>query len=151
MTDSLVKLLSTFFYIGRFPWAPGTAGSAAGLLIFLGTAHAPSLRAALFCAIAVCGFLVSGRAEKIFKKKDPKEVVIDEVAGIFLVFFALPVSVKTILVGFLVYRILDVVKPPPARRLEKMGGGFGIMADDILCALYAHLALRFSIVSGVLR
>lgn len=151
MRDSLVALFSTFFYVGRFPWAPGTAGSAAGLLIFLGTAQAPSFRAALFFVIAVCGFLVSGRAERIFKKKDPKEVVIDEVAGVFLVFFALPVSVKTVVAGFVLYRALDVLKPPPAKWLEKAGGSLGIMADDILCALYAHLVLRFFIASGVLR
>ena len=137
-----VKLLATFFYLGEIPPAPGTLGSFAGLLLFLSTAHRPWLCVLFFVIVTVLGFFSAGRAEKIFGKKDPRQVVIDEVAGMFLVYFMVPLNGMNLLSGFLLYRALDIIKPFPARRLECLPGSLGIMSDDLLCGLYSNLILQ---------
>ena len=137
-----VKLLATFFYLGEIPLAPGTLGSFGGLLIFLSTAQRPWLCAIFFVIITVLGFFSAGRAEKIFGKKDPRQVVIDEVSGIFLVYFMIPLNGMNLLLGFLLYRVLDIIKPFPARYLERLPGSLGIMSDDLLCGLYSNLILQ---------
>jgi len=135
--------------IGYFPVAPGTAGSAVGIVLVaaLGRAHlAPGWSWALLTAAAVSIFLVgawaAGRAEKFFGRTDPGHVVIDEVAGQVITFLALPeASWKWLLAGFLLFRFFDVVKPFPARRAERLPGGWGIMTDDVLAGLYSLAAL----------
>ena len=77
-----------------------------------------------------------------FAANDPGQVVIDEIAGQFLTLLWLPVSMRMFVAGFLLFRILDILKPFPARRLEALHGGSGIMADDLLVAVYANLILR---------
>jgi len=149
--ERLIKLFSTFFYVGMIPFAPGTMGSFAGLLVFLSVYDSPLVCAALFALIAGLGFLSVGRAEKIFGKKDPREVVIDEVAGIFIVFFMVPVHAPNLLAGFFLYRFLDIFKPFPARRLEGLSGSFGIMSDDLLCGLYANFILQVLLKLNILH
>lgn len=135
--------------IGYFPVAPGTAGSAVGVILVaaLGRA-APAHRwsGVLLAAAAVSIFLVGGwaasRAEKFFGRTDPRQVVIDEVAGQLITFLARPeASWKWLLAGFLLFRFFDVVKPFPARRAERLRGGWGIMTDDVLAGLYSLAAL----------
>lgn len=138
----LDELIATFFYVGKFPFAPGTAGSFAGLLLFLSVLDKPALQVLLFVLLTALGFFSAGRAERIFGKKDPKPVVIDEVAGIFIAFFGIPAHGLVFLSGFLLYRLLDIIKPFPARRLERLEGSAGIMLDDLLCAVYTNLILR---------
>jgi len=135
--------------IGYFPVAPGTAGSAVGIVLVaaLGRAPlAPGWSWALLTAAAVSIFLVgawaAGRAEKFFGRTDPGHVVIDEVAGQVITFLALPeASWKWLLAGFVLFRFFDVVKPFPARRAERLPGGWGIMTDDVLAGLYSLAAL----------
>jgi phosphatidylglycerophosphatase A len=140
--DRWIKLIATFFYFGEFPVAPGTAGSFAGLLLFLAVFPSTILVAATFGVLLALGFFSAGRAEKIFNKKDPRQVVIDEVAGIFLVYFMIPVHALSLGIGFLLYRLLDITKPFPVRRLEHLPGSYGIMCDDLLCGVYANLLLQ---------
>lgn len=139
---SFIKLIVTFFYAGEFPFAPGTVGSFIGLLLFLAVFGHPWLAGVIFAVICVLGFCVSGKAEEIFGKKDPSQVVIDEVAGIYFAFFMIPLDWVVLLVGFVLYRLLDIVKPFGVRRLERLKGGYGIMLDDILCGIYTNLILR---------
>ncbi len=140
--ERLIRLFSTFFYVGMIPFAPGTMGSFAGLLVFLSANDAPLVCAVLFALIVGLGFFSAGRAESVFAKKDPREVVIDEAAGIFIVFFMVPVHALNLLAGFVLYRVLDIFKPFPVRRLEGLRGSFGIMSDDLLCGIYANLILQ---------
>ncbi len=140
--DRLTKLIVSFFYIGEIPLIPGTFGSLAGLLLYVGLSDSPAVAGFLFALIFLLGFFCAGRAEKIYGKKDPKEVVIDEVAGIFVVFFLIPLHAVSLAAGFILYRRFDVIKPYPARRIERYAGGWGIMFDDIVAGLYAHLILR---------
>jgi phosphatidylglycerophosphatase A len=149
--ERLIKLFSTFFYVGMMPFAPGTLGSFAGLLVFLSAKDAPLVCAALFALITGLGFFSAGRAEKIFGKKDPGEVVIDEVAGIFIVFFMVPVNTLNLLAGFVLYRVLDIFKPFPARRLEGLRGSLGIMSDDLVCGLYANIILQVLLKLNILH
>jgi phosphatidylglycerophosphatase A len=74
--------------------------------------------------------------------KDPGLVVADEIAGMMVTMIAIPFTLKTALIGFILFRVMDVVKPPPARQFERFRGGVGIVADDLMAGVYAHLALR---------
>jgi phosphatidylglycerophosphatase A len=141
----LAVFVSTFGYVGYAPLAPGTAGSAAGLAVFgvlrllgLGPIAEVSLIALLFVAGVWSGTL----AERHFGKTDPAPGVIDEVVGMLITLFLLPASPVVLLGGFILFRILDIVKPFPARRVEALPGGLGMMADDAVAGVYAHLLLR---------
>nr|WP_281193494.1 phosphatidylglycerophosphatase A [Magnetospirillum moscoviense] len=137
-------LLSTWMGAGLLPRAPGTWGSAAAIPFAWGLAQwggAP----ALLAATAVCT-LVGWWAASVYVRRtgrdDPKEVVIDEVAGQWLVLAAVPAEPLPYLAGFLLFRLLDIWKPWPASWADRtLGGGLGVMADDILAALYGALVL----------
>jgi phosphatidylglycerophosphatase A len=141
----LALFICTFGYVGYFPVAPGTAGSLAGLAVYglLRAAGATPLAdlaviAVLFAAGAWSGTL----AERHFGGTDPGAGVIDEVVGMLVTLWALPATWSLAVIGFLVFRVLDVVKPWPAGRLETLHGGLGMMSDDVMAAVYANLCLR---------
>lgn len=140
----IAVFLATCAYIGYAPVAPGTFGSAAGLLVYL------ALRAAgvwwaepvAIVAIFVIGCWAGTVAESYFGGEDPGTVVLDEVVGMLITIAFIPVTLTGALVGFLVFRLLDIVKPWPARRFEAMHGGLGIMADDAMAGVYGNLLMR---------
>jgi len=82
------------------------------------------------------------RAERYFGSTDPGPGVIDEVVGMLITLFLLPVSWEVAAAGFLIFRVLDVIKPYPANRFERLHGGMGMMADDVMSAVYANVAVR---------
>jgi phosphatidylglycerophosphatase A len=88
------------------------------------------------------GTWAATRAERYFGGIDPGPVVIDEVLGMLVTLAFIPAGWSAMLTGFVLFRILDVIKPYPANRLEKFHGGFGIMADDAMAGVYANLSLR---------
>ncbi|MFA5287062.1 MAG: phosphatidylglycerophosphatase A [Candidatus Omnitrophota bacterium] len=142
MVKFSVKLLSTFFYIGYLPLIPGTFGSLAGVVLFF-LVKITALNYTLFTlAIIVLGFLVCGQAEKAAQKKDPSCVVIDEVSGMLLSFLFIPYDIKLVIIAFILFRILDMLKPYPAGRLERLKGSVGIMSDDLIAGLYTNLILQ---------
>lgn len=143
MTRAAV-FLATAGYCGYFPIAPGTAGSAAGLVVYLLVwwAGSPFVEAGLIALIFVAGTWAATRAERFFGGIDPGPVVIDEVLGMLITLAFLPVGWTAALAGFVLFRVFDVIKPYPANRLEKFHGGFGIMADDAMAGIYANLSLR---------
>jgi len=144
VTARLGLLIATCGYIGFVPLAPGTVGSAAGVAIFY-LVQATGLmwaQAALIFALFAAGVWASSAAEKALRRTDPGPVVIDEVVGMLITLAWIPVTPLGALVGFLIFRVLDVVKPWPARQFESMHGGLGIMADDAMAAVYGHLLLR---------
>jgi phosphatidylglycerophosphatase A len=148
MSGFLAKLITTFFFVGYLPLIPGTFGSAAALILFLIFKPAPAAQCGFLAAFMFLGFYFSGKAEKLFNKKDPKYIVIDEVAGMFLAFLFVPLDFKLLLIGFLLFRALDTVKPYPADPLQGLKGSAGIMLDDIVAGIYTNLILQ--IVSRVL-
>jgi phosphatidylglycerophosphatase A len=141
--DHLALVLATGLGAGYGPWIPGTFGSIVGLgaawLLALG---GPATTVAGLTAIVALGVWAAGRAEAILGKHDPGPVVVDEIAGQVLALAFVPLTGRAMLVGFLLFRILDIVKPFPARRLESLPGGSGIMADDLAAGLYANLLLQ---------
>lgn len=141
--NRFAELFATFFYIGKISWAPGTAGSFAGFLLYFCLYDHPLVNFSTFILIFFLGLYSSGRVEKITGKKDPREVVIDEVAGIFVVYFFIPFQWFYLLAGFLLYRLLDIIKPFPIRRIERLGGGLEIMLDDLACGIITNLILQF--------
>jgi phosphatidylglycerophosphatase A len=135
-------LIATIFYVGYLPFIPGTFGSLAGLAIFLALNGNVAFQLTALFIILYLGFLSSGKAEEILGKKDPGCVVIDEVAGMLITFLFIPLEIKTILIGFLVFRLMDTVKPFPAYGLQKKHGSIGIMGDDIVAGIYSNLVLQ---------
>ena len=141
--DAGAKLVATGLGSGYSPFAPGTAGSLVGVLLFLPLAGlAWPVQLATTTALTLVGVLAAGRAARLVGRKDPGLVVVDEVAGQWITFLALPFTPVTALAGFLLFRVMDILKPWPARDLERLPGGFGIMADDVAAGIYAQLLLR---------
>lgn len=146
--NSLGVGIATVGGVGWFPIAPGTAGSAVGVVIYLLTRtwSAPA-QVLLLLGITLVGLWAAGVAEVVLKKEDPGPVVIDEVAGQLVTLLLTGVGWKGAIVGFFIFRVLDILKPFPARRLERLHGGLGIMADDLMVGLYGlglmMLLLRF--------
>lgn len=134
----------SFGYIGFFPVAPGTVGSAAGVVVYLAARQlaVPYLDLILIVALAAAGIALTRPCEEDLRCIDPGPIVIDEVMGMLITVFMIPVGWGGLLLGFLLFRAFDVVKPYPARQLERLHGGFGVMADDAMAAVYANLLLR---------
>jgi phosphatidylglycerophosphatase A len=145
-------MIATLFGLGRFPVASGTVGSAATLPAAVGLAMLGPVwfTAATVLVIAVA-IWSAGAAEREFGLKDPHAVVIDEVAGQLVALAFVPLSLAWVAGGFFLFRLFDVVKPFPARQLERLPGGPGIVLDDLAAGLYANLvlqAVRFLLVRG---
>jgi phosphatidylglycerophosphatase A len=134
--------VATVFGVGYAPIAPGTFGSAAGLLLWWLLPASLGIQAAAIVAIFVAGSWGGNVAERHFGRTDPGQVVIDEVMGMLITLFANPVGWVGAVTGFLLFRVFDVIKPYPANRLERLHGGIGVMADDAMAAVYANLVLR---------
>lgn len=136
--------IATCGYLGYVPIAPGTFGSAAGLAVFYAVRSSGSVTVEL-AAIAVLfaiGIWSGTAAEHHFGGIDPGPVVLDEVVGMLITLALLPVNVTGAIVGFLIFRVLDIIKPWPSAQFEKLPGGLGVMADDGMAAVYGNLLMR---------
>jgi phosphatidylglycerophosphatase A len=131
--------------VGYVPIAPGTFGSAAGLVVWALLPATPLAQGSAILLLFVAGSWGGSVAERHFGKTDPGHVVADEVMGMLITLFMNPVGWLGAIVGFFLFRVLDVVKPYPANRLERLHGGIGVMADDAMAAIYANLVLRAGI------
>lgn len=134
--------------IGYVPFAPGTFGSAAGLLVWALLPQSPTVQVGAITVLFIVGAWSGTVAERHFRTTDPAPVVIDEVMGMLVTLVFNPVGVGGAAAGFLLFRLFDVVKPFPANRLERLPGGLGVMADDFMAAIYANLTLRAALVLG---
>jgi phosphatidylglycerophosphatase A len=145
-TDYLALALATFG-VGYLPLMPGTYGSLVGVGIFLGLAQLArgnGLIALVLVSIVVvtfAGIWAASRTEALSGRKDPGKVVVDEVAGQLISLFPLVLfahwSIIAVIISFILFRFFDIVKPYPARRLEALKGGLGIMCDDLIAGVYA--------------
>jgi phosphatidylglycerophosphatase A len=133
---------ATALGVGYVPIAPGTFGSVIGLALWLVLPPSALVQGGTILFLFVVGSMAGNVAEHHFKRTDPRQVVVDEVMGMLLTVFLVPVTLKGAFLGFLTFRAVDVVKPYPADRLERLPGGVGVMADDAMAAVYANLALR---------
>jgi len=141
----LALAIATALGIGYVPVASGTFGSAFGLLLWWPMPHTWTIQAGAIAALFVVGSWSGSVAERHFGVSDPSQVVVDEVMGMLATLFLNPVGWAGAFVGFVLFRIFDVVKPYPANQLERLPGGVGVMADDLMAAIYANLALRICI------
>lgn len=136
------EYIATVCGVGHLTMMPGTWGSLAGLAPAIILHTRPILCFIIFLAFFLIGVISSGKVEEDSNIKDPSFVVIDEFAGILLIFLFIPVTVPIIIVGFVLYRVFDIVKVPPARAFEKIKGGWGIMLDDLASAVYTNITLH---------
>lgn len=142
MKSLFIKLISTFFGTGYLPFIPGTFGSAAGMALYFIIRHNSLLYACVLLVITILGFWTAGKAAKIFNQKDPRCVVIDEAAGMLISLMFIPYDLKWVITGFLVFRLMDTLKPFPAARIERLHGSLGIMGDDIIAGIYTNIVLQ---------
>lgn len=166
------SLAVTTFGVGYIPVAPGTFGSAVGVLIYLAvawveanagiyllengwrgeqiTAWLNAVNLIVFLLFCLLGIWAANRAVRIFKDKDPQKAVVDEVIGQLIVFLFVPfaISWQLVLAGFLLFRLFDIWKPYPIDSLQNLPAGIGVCADDILAGVYggACLALIYAVV-----
>ena len=137
--NSWVKAIASFFYVGYLPKAPGTFGSLAGLwLAWLFN------RELVFILIAfsVIGFAISPAARSAFRQEDPREFVLDEVAGMMLGLLWIPKKPVLFMLGFLFFRIFDIWKPWPICRIQENKNALSIMWDDLAAGFFANLILQ---------
>jgi len=139
---ALALVVATFFGVGYAPVAPGTFGSAAGLVLWWLLPPTAVVHAVAIVALFAVGSWSGNVAEHYYGRTDPGQVVIDEVMGVLITLFMNPVGWRGALGAFLLFRVFDVIKPYPSNRFEKLHGGVGVMADDGMAAIYANLALR---------
>ena len=144
-------LIATFFGVGRLRPGPGTWGSAAAVILWAATCRVvspplqPDVLLALIGLVIAIGIPAATRFARASGSKDPQSVVIDEVAGQWIALLFVPVSWKTLLAGFILFRGFDILKPPPVRQLERLPEGTGIVMDDVAAGLYAMLVMQLAL------
>jgi phosphatidylglycerophosphatase A len=140
--DRVAIAIATAAGAGYSPFAPGTAGSAVAVVLLWLIPFSTAGLVAFFVAVTVIGTWAAHRAEPLLAAgKDPGAIVIDEVAGMTLSVLTLPLTPAVLIAGFFLFRLFDVVKPPPARGSQKLPGGVGVMIDDLIAGLYALIIL----------
>jgi phosphatidylglycerophosphatase A len=142
MSRFFAHVVGTFLGVGHIPVIPATWTSLAVALLFLVVPIDGVLAQLGFVALAlVLGVPAAGALERQYGK-DPKQATIDEVAGMAITLVGVPLTARNVLAAFVLFRIFDVLKPPPARRLESLPGGWGIMADDVAAGIYARIVMQ---------
>jgi phosphatidylglycerophosphatase A len=146
-TREVILFISQGAYAGRFPVAPGTAGTVVGVFLYLGLKGlSPGPYLAVCVLVILAGMWAAGRAEIILGRKDSPSIVIDEIAGFLTAMFMAPPGWFFILAGFLLFRAFDILKPWPLWRLEELHGGPGVMLDDVGAGVYTNIMLQLAAV-----
>ena len=141
--DKIVFLLSTWFGTGLIPPVPGTMGTLGAIpLVFLFSYAGNLLQSLLIILFVGISIWAAERRSQQLNQEDPSQVVIDEVSGFLVTFLFLPLTWKNLIMGFVLFRLFDIFKPFPIRKLERLKGGLGIVMDDLLAGVYANLCLR---------
>jgi len=141
-----IRLFASGFFSGHIPFAPGTMGTIVAIPLYLLLINFVQgwWYAVAVVVLTLAAIWISGLAEKIYARKDPQQVVIDEIAGFMLTMTAVPPSAMYIVLGFILFRVFDILKPQPAGWInDRMRGGSGIVLDDIVAGLYANIILQF--------
>ena len=144
----LSNMIATCCCLGYVPIAPGTAGAFGGVILYLLLLSAGTGLVAYSLVMGVLfliGWVVASYEEKRLKKKDASQIVIDEAVSILVTMFLIPFTWPILAIGFVLNRVLDIIKPFPANRCEKISGGFGVMTDDLVSAIYSNILLRIII------
>jgi phosphatidylglycerophosphatase A len=147
MKRHISLFLATGGYIGMIPGMPGTYASVATTLVYFLVYRVsyriyPELHLSAICLIAAIGVFASAAVSRSMGKEDPQVVVIDEIAGQLTALWLLPVSFANLAAGTFLFRLFDIWKPYPIRRVEPLRHGVGIMADDLLAGVFANIILQ---------
>jgi phosphatidylglycerophosphatase A len=148
--EKVFLILSSWWGTGLLPWAPGTWATIAALPL----AACIHLADPAFRVVFLAGFIglatwASGRSQAVLMRTDPPEIVLDEVSGFLVAMFFLPFTWLTLALGFVLFRLFDIVKPFPIGYLEKrVRGGVGVVLDDVLAGLFANLCVRGILLLG---
>ena len=144
LKEKAVLFFATGFFVGNVPLAPGTFGTLLGIPLCFLLTKIGFFRAVLFIAIFVMAAIwASHRVQQIIKQEDPACIVVDEISGFMVTMLGLPLNAVSILLGFIVFRAFDIIKPFPIRYLEKkIPGGAGIVLDDVAAGIFSNLVLR---------
>jgi Phosphatidylglycerophosphatase A and related proteins len=145
MSKELNRIILHILGFGYFPYAPGTAGSVGGLLIYFWFYVADGFLITTI-PFLILGFIVCSKAENVFAVKDPSQVVIDEVAGMLISLLFLPKTWPIIICAFVLFRGFDTIKIWPTDVAEKAPNGVGIMLDDIVAGIYANLSIQLALI-----
>jgi phosphatidylglycerophosphatase A len=132
-------------YSGKSSFAPGTAGTLVGVLIFLGARNVSFFYyIVLTSLLCIVGIWTAGRAEVLLAKRDSPSIVIDEIAGYLIAMIMVPSGWGYIIAGFILFRLFDIVKPWPLFQLQNFHGGLGVMLDDIGAGIYTNILLQIA-------
>jgi phosphatidylglycerophosphatase A len=134
--DRLALGIASLAGAGYTPIAPGTAGSLVALAALWLIPFSPLSLALTLVVVILVGAWAGSRVERFLRRKDPGQVVIDEVAGMMLSVLALPRTPVVLLAAFVLFRLLDIIKPFPARQSQNFSGGIGVMLDDLVAGAY---------------
>jgi phosphatidylglycerophosphatase A len=160
MDKRLVRFLhkagASVLFLGYFPVASGTVGSAAAILFVLAIKHyfplvlAPESVTVYWMAMVGgvgVSIALSSRATENFGSTDPHQVVVDEFIGQLITFFMLPITWRVLVLGFLLFRFYDIIKPFPVHTMEELEGGVGVTMDDVIAGIYANVTLALILFS----
>ena len=140
-SDKIVVFIATGAYVGYFPFASGTLGSLWGIVFYYQFLELqPLFYVFITFVLFFVGVRISDRAEKVFGKKDDGKIVIDEISGMMFSLIFIPKKIELIIAAFVLFRIFDILKP--IKKLEKIEGGMGIMADDLLAGILTNVLLQ---------
>lgn len=144
MLNRLKLIIATGFGTGYAPVASGTFGTLVGILVVgLISAVNPLVYMALTVALLWVGIKCSDYAETYFQKSDAGEIVIDEIVGYMVTMYLVPVSIKSLIIGFFVFRVMDIVKPWPAKQIDQGNmGGLGVMLDDVAAGIWGCIFMH---------
>ena len=149
----VIILLATGCYVGYSPFIPGTTGTLVAIPLYFILSHLPPLYyLAILLGSIYIAIWASDGAEVLLQSKDCRHIVIDEMVGFMVAMFMVPPTLRNILLGFFLFRALDIIKPFPIRTLEeRVRGGYGVVLDDIVAGVYTNLVIhvfRFTILKG---
>jgi len=150
-SEKIIKLLATGFGSGLSPFAPGTMGTLVGIPVCLICLPLTwPWRFVFVIALSALAVFISGRAEKIYSKKDDQRIVIDEIAGFQVAILPVAITGLNICAAFILFRIFDIWKPFPVNRLQDLPGGWGVVMDDVGAGIYAGVLMLALNYSGIL-
>ena len=143
---TIILFISQGAYSGLSPFAPGTAGTVVGVFLYwCMKGLSPIWYGLLMLAVFLVGTWAADRAEVLLGRKDSPSIVIDEIAGYLVAMFLVPAGLWYAVAGFFLFRLFDIMKPFPLRRLEKISGGLGVMLDDIGAGIYTNIVLQATV------
>ncbi len=148
ISEKFIIGAATGGWIGFLPFSPGTFGSLPGILLFYGIAGIPfAASLVLVAALIAAAVWIAGAAENLLAAKDPGCIVIDEIAGMGVTFLGVSFSMEAAIIGFMVFRFFDILKPFPVRYLEKrLSGGLGVVMDDVAAGIMSNIVLHVILV-----